>query len=44
MENAITELDLFEDIFGPLLDQCARDYMLLSEKLRVSYCEFPQTH
>lgn len=32
------EMNRFEEVFGPCLDQCGRDYILLSEKSRISYC------
>ncbi|KAH8801422.1 hypothetical protein F5884DRAFT_514072 [Xylogone sp. PMI_703] len=37
LENAIEAISRFEHIFSPLLDQCARDYLLLCEKSRISY-------
>lgn len=33
----------FEDTFGPLLDQCARDFLLLSEKSQIGYSESSNT-
>ncbi|OBT67854.1 hypothetical protein VE03_02576 [Pseudogymnoascus sp. 23342-1-I1] len=37
MANVIGAMNQFEDVFGSLLDQCARDYLLLTEKSRISY-------
>lgn len=39
MVNVIGAMSQFEDVFGSLLDQCARDYLLLTEKSRISYCK-----
>jgi hypothetical protein len=39
MEDVVREMNRFEDVFGAFLDQCGRDYVLLSEKSRISYCE-----
>lgn len=39
IDKAVIELNQFEDVFGPLLSHIARDYLLLGEKTRVSYCE-----
>jgi len=41
LENVVREMNRFEDVFGPFLEQCGRDYVLLSEKSRISYCELP---
>ncbi|KAB5585770.1 hypothetical protein GE09DRAFT_37712 [Coniochaeta sp. 2T2.1] len=37
MRDVAQTLSQFEDVFGPLLDHCARDYLLLTEKSRISY-------
>lgn len=37
--NVACEMDRFQDIFGPFLDHCALDYVLLSEKSRLCYSE-----
>lgn len=39
LENIQKEIHRFESIFTPFLDQCARDYVLLSEKSRISFCK-----
>ncbi len=37
LERALQELRGFQDIFGPLLDMCARDFMILNQRNQVSY-------
>jgi hypothetical protein len=37
-EIAMTELNRFEEVFGPLLGLCRRDFILLNEKIRISSC------
>ncbi|KAK5181773.1 hypothetical protein LTR44_005973 [Exophiala sp. CCFEE 6388] len=37
LEKVVQEMDRFENVFGPFLDKCGRDYILLSEKSRISY-------
>jgi hypothetical protein len=44
-KNALQELNRFDDVFGPLLRLCERDFILLNEKIRISCCVyiFPTT-
>lgn len=39
LEDIEREIDRFETTFTPFLDKCGRDYVLLSVKSRISYCE-----
>lgn len=39
MESIEQEMNRFERTFTPFLDRCGRDYILLSEKSRISYCK-----
>jgi len=37
LQFALDKLQYFEDIFYPMLDQCARDFLLLSNKSQLGY-------
>lgn len=37
-EIAVAELNRFDEVFGPLLGLCRRDFILLNEKVRISSC------
>jgi len=39
VDSALNEFRRFDKVFSSLLDQCARDFLLLSDKSRVSYCK-----
>lgn len=38
--NALRELDRFNEVFGPLVGICRRDFALSNEKIRISCCRF----
>lgn len=39
LKGAKEEMTRFETVFNPFFDQCARDWILLSEKSRLSFCK-----
>lgn len=39
--NVACEMDRFQNVFEPFLDQCVLDYVLLSEKSRLLYSKLP---
>lgn len=39
-EIALREINRFDEVFGPLLGLCRRDFILLNEKIRISSCTF----
>lgn len=39
LKTATDEMERFENAFNPFFDQCSRDWILLSEKSRLSYCK-----
>ena len=40
LESAVQEIRRFHDLFSPLLDMCARDFVILNQKNQVNYRKY----
>jgi hypothetical protein len=40
LKTAVTEFRRFHDLFDPLMDICARDFMMLNHQNQLHYCEY----
>ena len=44
LESAVQEIHRFHNLFAPLLDICARDFMIMNQRNQINYCKhLPRT-